>query len=167
VVAAPLRAEHGPTPCRAAHEIQHPHGKYVGRAHTRVRAQSPARHQPDESTGGCDDIEVRCLNPNCETLNRVRRYRIQEVPTCKKCGWRLPEPITTQMVRFVRANPLLWSAFGASLVIAGFVFLDRYSPSQGLIWNAVNGSTAGFPTRYVVAAGALLFFMGFALAAKK
>lgn len=116
---------------------------------------------------GGDVAEVRCLNPNCETLNRVRRYRIQEVPTCKKCGWRLPEPITTQMVRFVRANPLLWSAFGASLVIAGFVFLDRYSPSQGLIWNAVNGSTAGFPTRYVVAAGALLFFMGFALAAKK
>lgn len=110
---------------------------------------------------------VRCLNPKCEVLNRVRPYRIQEIPKCEICGWQLRELVATQIVRFVHANPLLWSAFGASLVIAGFAFLDRYSPREGLIWNAVNGSTAGIPTHYVVAAGAVFFFLGLALAAKK
>jgi len=60
-----------------------------------------------------------------------------------------------------------FSAFGASLIIGAIVLLDRYSPQQGLIWNAVNGKTAGMPTPYFVVAGALLFFVGLALAAKK
>jgi hypothetical protein len=59
------------------------------------------------------------------------------------------------------------SKFVASLIIWAIVFLDRYSPQQGLIWNAVNGKTAGIPTDYFVAAGALLFFLGLALSAKK
>ena len=42
----------GHPPCRAAHEIQHPHGEYVGRAEPRVHAQSPARHQAGR-TGDC------------------------------------------------------------------------------------------------------------------
>ena len=70
-------------------------------------------------------------------------------------------------MRFVSANPLLWSAFGASLVVAGFVFLDRYAPSMGIVWNIVNGRIAGVPTRYVIAVGAVLFFLGLAMAAKK
>jgi hypothetical protein len=86
---------------------------------------------------------------------------------CKECGRRLPEPIITQTTRFVYANPLLWSAFGASLITGAIVFLDRYSANQGVIWNAINGKTAGIPTHYFVAAGALLFFLGLALAAKK
>jgi hypothetical protein len=89
------------------------------------------------------------------------------VSRCKECGRRLPEPITAQTTRFIYANPLLWSAFGASLTIGAIVFLDRYRPQQGLIWNAVNGTTAGIPTHYFVAVGALLFFLGLALAAKK
>lgn len=125
-----------------------------------------APHGPSHP-GDNDVREVRCLNPKCEALNRVRPYRIQEIPKCKVCGWELPELVITQIVRFVRANPLLWSAFGASLVMAGYVFLDRYSPSQGLIWNAINGKTAGIPTHYVVAAGAVFFFLGLALAARK
>lgn len=125
-----------------------------------------ATHGPSRS-GSNDVREVQCLNPNCETLNRVRHYQIQEIPKCKQCGWRLPEPIATRTVRFVYANPLLWSACGASLLIAGVVFLDRYSSGQGLIWNAVNGTTAGVPTHYFVVAGAVLFFVGLALAAKK
>ena len=86
---------------------------------------------------------------------------------CKECGRPLPASITTQITRFVYENPLLWSAFGASLIIGAIVFLDRYWPQQGLIWNAVNGKTAGIPTHYFVAVGALLFFLGLALAAKK
>ena len=89
------------------------------------------------------------------------------VSRCEECGRRLPEPITKQTTRFVYANPLLWSAFGASLIIGAIVFLDRYWPQQGLIWNAVNGKTAAIPTHYFVAAGALLFFLRLALAAKK
>jgi len=136
--------------------------------------QSLARHQHGEfvmtsaTRSGSDDVrEVRCLNPKCGTLNRVPPYRIEEVPRCKECGRLLPESITTQMLRFAGANPLLWSAFGASLVVAGVVFLDRYSPNLGLIWNAINGTTAGIPTSYFVAAGAVFFFLGLALAAKK
>jgi hypothetical protein len=105
------------------------------------------------------------FDDDSRTLNRVSKT--QEVSRCKECGRRLPEPITTQTTRFVYANPLLWSAFGASLIIGAIVFLDRYSPQQGLIWNAVNGKTAGIPTHDFVAAGALLFFLGLALAAKK
>lgn len=51
------RQTQGHPPCRAAHEIKHPHGEYVRRAEPCVHAQSPARHQPgDESTG---DIAMR------------------------------------------------------------------------------------------------------------
>jgi hypothetical protein len=109
--------------------------------------------------------EVRCTN--CGILNLVPPYSFRKIPRCRRCQTELPEPIATQIVRFVQENPLLWSASGASLVTAGFVFLDRYSPSQGLIWNAINGRTAGIPTHYVVTAGVVLFFLGLALAAKK
>ena len=48
-----MRVEHRATRlCRAAHEIQHPHGEYVGRAEPCVHAQSPARHQPSVLIAG-------------------------------------------------------------------------------------------------------------------
>ena len=145
----------------------HPHDEY-----TESKGWKDYKRPPKPPGGGkppptpSDRMrEVRCLK--CGTLNRVPPYQIQEVPRCKECGRRLPEPITTQTIRFVYANPLLWSALGASLIIAAIVSLDRYSPNQGLIWNVVNGKTAGIPTHYFVAAGALLFFLGLASAAKK
>jgi hypothetical protein len=58
-----------------------------------------------------------------------------EVSRCKECGRRLPEPITTRTTRFVSANPLLWSAFGGSLIIGAIVFLDRYWPIISSLWS--------------------------------
>ena len=109
--------------------------------------------------------KVRCTN--CGILNRVPSYSFRKIPRCGRCKTKIPELIATQLVRFVHANPLLWSALGASLFVAGFVFLDRYSPKQGLIWNAVNGTIGNVPTRYVVVTGVLLFFLGVASAAKR
>ena len=40
------RETQGLPPCRAAHEIQYPHGEYVRRAEPCVHAQSPARLEP-------------------------------------------------------------------------------------------------------------------------
>jgi hypothetical protein len=123
-----------------------------------------ATGKPDSSSDN-DLREVKCLK--CGTINRLPPYQIQEVPRCQQCKHRLPEPITTQAIRFVLANPLIWSALGASLIVAGVTFMDHYSPGPGLIWNAINGVTGGIPTRYFVTAGAALFFPGVALAVKK
>jgi hypothetical protein len=46
------RETQGLPPRRAAHEIQYPHGEYVGRVEPCVHAQSPARLEPSD-TGGC------------------------------------------------------------------------------------------------------------------
>jgi len=43
--------------------------------------------------------EIRC--PNCNTINRVPRYRASRIPWCANCHFKLPEPWTTRVLRLV------------------------------------------------------------------
>jgi hypothetical protein len=51
-------------------------------------------------------------------------------------------------------------ALGIALAIVGFLFLDRYLPGPGLIWNIINGTLVGIKYRYVLAIAVLLFLFG-------
>ena len=58
-------------------------------------------------------------------------------------------------------------ALGIAIATIGFLFLDRYVPSMGLIWNIVKGTIAGFEYRYLFAVAVSFFLLGGILWARK
>lgn len=110
--------------------------------------------------------DVKCQNPDCSAVNRVRSYPIRKIPRCSKCGHRLPEPAIMHIVRFAYLSPLSLVAIGAAIILLGFFFLDRYLPSLGFVWNAINGTIGGFPYRYVLALGVVIMLLGVLIAAQ-
>jgi hypothetical protein len=89
-------------------------------------------------------------------------YSLKKIPTCGNpdCGWPLPEPLWLRLLRFGYTNPLFLMALGIALAVMGFLFLDRYVPSMGLIWNLINGKIDGLEYRYVLSMSVLLFILG-------
>jgi hypothetical protein len=59
-----------------------------------------------------------------------------------------------------QVNPILWVAAGIALAAIGFLFLDRYLPQLGLVWNIQNASVWGIPYRYVLTFAILLILCG-------
>jgi hypothetical protein len=108
--------------------------------------------------------EIRCQNPSCKAMNRVRKYSIRQIPRCSKCGDPLPERLLMRIIRLGYLNPLALIAVGGSPIVLSFFFLDRYLPGLGLIWNAINGTIGGFPYRYVLAFGIFLTLVGSVIA---
>src|SRR5438309_1308768 len=49
--------------------------------------------------------EIRCVNPQCGTVNRVPRYWIRQVPECGKCRTKLPEPDSIRLLRRIVTIP--------------------------------------------------------------
>jgi hypothetical protein len=41
---------------------------------------------------------IRCANPDCQVLNRVNAYSINQMLRCSKCGWVLPESSLAKML---------------------------------------------------------------------
>jgi hypothetical protein len=113
------------------------------------------------------DAEVRCTNSQCRVVNRVRSYALGDAQKCAKCGEPLPERLPARAVRLVYRFPSLLIAFGALVIVVGFSFLDRYVPSMGVIWNAINGKVDGTPYHWIFAVGASLLAVGAILAASK
>jgi hypothetical protein len=111
--------------------------------------------------------EIKCQNPDCKAMNRVRKYSIRQIPVCRKCREPLPEPLPMRLRRFGYVNPLLLASVGGTVIIVGFVFLDRYSPGMGFIWNVINGRVAGFPYPYVLTLGILLMVLSLGVARQK
>jgi hypothetical protein len=58
-------------------------------------------------------------------------------------------------------------ALGIALGVIGFLFLDRYVPSMGLIWNIMKGTIAGLEYRYLLALAVSFFLLGGFLWARK
>jgi hypothetical protein len=110
---------------------------------------------------------VRCNNCNC--LNRVSTYSLKLVPICgnPNCRQPLQEPAWKRLLRFGYTNPLFLMGLGIALAVMGFLFLDRYWPSMGLIWNIINGKIGGLEYRYVLSISVLIFLLGGYLWARK
>jgi hypothetical protein len=112
--------------------------------------------------------DIRCANPDCRVLNRVRAHSINQIPLCTKCGWVLPESGITKLPRRAySAHPALWVALGGGTIFIGFSFLDRYVPRLGLTWNVINGTIDGVAYRYVFAFGIIFILFGGWLWARK
>jgi len=114
-----------------------------------------------------DAQTVKCGNPDCGAVNRIRCYSVKQAPVCSKCKTQLPERLKIRIYRFVYLNPLLISGVGIGIIVAGYAFLDRYSPGMGLIWNAINGTVGGLPYRYFLTLGLGMVVLGIGIIGRK
>ena len=80
------------------------------------------------------------------------------------CKTPLPERPKIRIYRFVYLNPLL---IGIGIMVAGYAFLDCYSPGMGLIWNAINGTVGGLPCRYFLILGLGMAVLGIGIIGRK
>jgi hypothetical protein len=81
--------------------------------------------------------EVRCINPACGALNRVRRYSVFKKPQCGKCGTPLPESGIVKFLRFVRdpsarGRPYAKAIAIISLIAGASLYFAWDSVSMGL-----------------------------------
>jgi hypothetical protein len=62
----------------------------------------------------------------------------------------------------MKDNPLLWVLGAIGISVIGFLLLDQYTPTLGVIWNVENGTVWGVPYRYfLVVATILILFAGY------
>jgi hypothetical protein len=104
--------------------------------------------------------QVRCQNPDCRKFNNVRPHSITEFLKCQTCGWILPEPPIFQLGRRLYRYPTTLIAAGLFAVVGSFAFLDRYNPTMGVVWNAINRDVSGVPYRWIFASGLFLILLG-------
>jgi hypothetical protein len=104
--------------------------------------------------------EVRCINEKCAVLNRVGVYSLVQIPICRVCEHPLPESTGIKLIRFGMTNSFFWMAVATWIAVVGFLFLDRYAPTMGVVWNIINGTISGYPYREVLAIAAALFLFG-------
>lgn len=74
-----------------------------------------------------DKREVRCTNPDCGALNRVREHSFRQIPNCGSCHTALPESAATRLFRniYTRRKYFGWPLYLAILAspIAFFAWL--------------------------------------------
>ena len=93
--------------------------------------------------------------------NTANRFdRVASTPSMQRRQHPLPEPISTKLIRFGLTNPFPSMAAAIWIAAIGFLFLDRYLPGPGIVWNIINGTISGHPYRYVLAIAAALFLFG-------
>lgn len=66
-----------------------------------------------------------------------------------------------------RDDPIIWIGGGVGIAVIGFLLLDAYNPSVGLVWNIMYGNVRDVPYRYVLVIAVCLVMYGAYLWNKK